>query len=214
MVNPIILIGGGTGVGTSRLSFEVSKLLSIPSVTSTDAIREVIRNVINPSVSPPLFASTYKIGKTINYEYKHDDLQKSEILRGFKNQCLSVWAGIEAIIKRSVTEESPCIIEGVHIRSGYIADTDFYESIKDRLLEVTVYLKDESTHKHRFDLRGLESPERPTNKYLQNFQEIRWIHDYLLERAKINNILLVENSQSIDVARTQIISQYLKKFNI
>ena len=46
MENPIILISGGTGVGTSKYSMELARKLDIPSVLSTDSVREVIRSVV------------------------------------------------------------------------------------------------------------------------------------------------------------------------
>lgn len=40
MEQKIILLSGATGVGTSTFSFELAKSLGIPSIISTDSIRE------------------------------------------------------------------------------------------------------------------------------------------------------------------------------
>jgi len=62
MKNPIILISGGTGVGTSTYSLELAKALGINNITSTDMIRESIRSIFESEVIPFLNQSTYSIG--------------------------------------------------------------------------------------------------------------------------------------------------------
>ncbi|MBT3408279.1 hypothetical protein HOK68_01140 [Candidatus Woesearchaeota archaeon] len=46
MNKSIILISGGTGVGTSKIALELAKYLDIPHIIGTDIIRESIRSTV------------------------------------------------------------------------------------------------------------------------------------------------------------------------
>ena len=110
MTNKIILLSGGTGVGTSSHAFELAKLLHIPTVLSTDAVREVLRTVLGSGVNLALEESTYLVGQTEHYDTKSEDVQKSEILRGYKMQSKPVFTGVEGVIKRAIKENIPLIV--------------------------------------------------------------------------------------------------------
>ncbi len=195
MSAPIILIGGGTGVGTSRLGLELMKTLDIPLLTSTDTIREVVRATIHHDINPALMLSTYVAGQTVNYGEKSGAVREAEILRAFKSQCSPVWVGIEAVLSRALTENLPIIIEGVHLRPGHLRETDLWDDFSGRVVEYLVHIRGPEVHRARFERRMEEAPDRPTEKYLTHFQEIRWIHDYLVRRAqRFLNVRMIENS--------------------
>ncbi len=213
MEQPIILVGGGTGVGTSRLSFELASYLGINSVTSTDAIREVVRTVIHHAINPALQGSTYLAGKTEHYAEKTAGVQRAEILRGYKNQCSAVWVGIEGLLERGFKESIPLVIEGIHLRSGFVSETRHYQSFKDRLLEYAIFISDEEVHRQRFLARQEEAPGRPMEKYTSNFREIRWIHDYLVDRAKrFPSIVLIDNVGSVEETKRKVVRAYYERF--
>src|SRR3989338_8826737 len=118
MDNKIILISGGTGVGSTTYSFELAKALGIVNILSTDFIREVIRSIIARPLNPTLDKSTYTAGQTVHYDEKPEEVQYAEIIRGYKTQCAAINVGVEGIIKRAVNENIPLIIEGVHLLPG------------------------------------------------------------------------------------------------
>ena len=47
-----IIIGGATGVGKSTLAAELSYRFNIPHIVSSDVIRQALRSLINPALSP------------------------------------------------------------------------------------------------------------------------------------------------------------------
>jgi 2-phosphoglycerate kinase len=212
MKKPIILIAGSTGVGTTTFSFELAKALDIPTIISSGMVREVIRSVIAPGVNPTLDNSTYSAGQTVHYCAKSPEVQKAEILRAYKIQCTTVNVGIEGVLQRSVRENIPLIVEGVHIIPGKVRESGFYELCKDRLFEFIVYISENSVHRQRFLSREREAPDRPVEKYLKNFREIRWIHDYLLERAnRFESIRKVNNVQSVRNTLDQMLHFYFSQ---
>jgi len=204
---PIILISGGTGVGTSTFSIELAKALNIHTAISTDSIREIIRSTLNQDVNPALKQSTYLAGQTKNYRTKKIDVRKAEILRGYKMQCETVNIGSRGMIQRAIEENTPLILEGIHIMPGKVNDPKIYGNDTQRFVEYHFFISDKQIHKKHFEQRQKNSPERKISKYLENFEEIRWIHDYLGERAnKYENILKIENKKDIELTLDEMIN--------
>ncbi|UCD76559.1 MAG: hypothetical protein JSV91_06460 [Phycisphaerales bacterium] len=193
--NPIVLLEGGTGVGTSTFSLRLAAALNIPVVVNTDFIREALRTAIAPEINPAMGRSTYLAGRTSSYERRTDAQKRHEIIHGYKMQCSPIQAAVDRIVKRAIKENRPILIEGVHIQPGRIRETDWYQQMDGRIVELFLYIDDPEVHKQRFIYRQKKAPDRPMGIYLENFREIRWIHDYLLERAerfddiyRINNV--------------------------
>jgi 2-phosphoglycerate kinase len=195
--NPIVLLEGGTGVGTSVFSLKLAAALDIPVVVNTDCIREVLRTAIGPEVNPALTVSTYLAGRTWGFEDRTAEQQRHEIIHGFKAQCSPIQAGVDRIVRRAIKENRSVLIEGIHLEPGRIRDTEWHRKTDGRIVELFLYIDDPDVHRERFVYRQLKAPERPMGIYLENFREIRWIHDYLLERAmRCDEIFRVNNVNS------------------
>ena len=136
-------------------------------------------------------------------------MQKSEVIRAYKIQCTSISTGINGIIKRGINENVPLIIEGVHLIPGRLRDSGILDSYEDNITEYLIYISNPEIHKQRFIQRQKEAPERRLDKYLNNFKEIRWIHDYLVERARrYDQIKIIDNSQSLQEGIEKIFDAY------
>jgi 2-phosphoglycerate kinase len=55
----VVLIGGAAGVGKSAVASELGYRLGIPRIVSSDPVRQALRSLISPELSPVLHASTY-----------------------------------------------------------------------------------------------------------------------------------------------------------
>jgi len=203
----IILVEGGTGVGTSRIAMFLAHELNIMTIQSTDFLREGVRSIFTPGLFPSFEKSTYIAGKTENYDEKDLSVKKSEIIRGFKNQCSIIDKSLQGIIRRAMLENQPLIVEGAHLRPGFIYDALLEEFPELDLKEVVVGISDEGVHKKRFIYRQEQSPGRLMDKYLSNFTEIRWIHDYIMDRAKrYQHIVSVDNSGDFELTKKQVLN--------
>ncbi len=184
----IIMIAGGTGIGTSTLAMRLAWLLEIDTIVSTDSVREVIRQFLNEDVLPILHVSSYETGKLIKeVKSPHDRL-----IYGFLSQSKEVLNGVEAIIKRAIKEKVSMVIEGVHIIPGEMDFLKKYEG-KAHIIQVMLDVKQKNKHRLHFFSRGVQSVNRDKTKYLKNFKEIRLIRDYLVNQAEKNKVLLVQN---------------------
>ena len=212
MNSPIILIAGGTGVGTSYFALELAKHFNMPNVMSTDSIREVIRSVVHPSINQTIQNSTYQAGQTENYRKKSIEIRKAEILRGYKIQCKAVEVGIEGVIRRAIVENQPLIIEGAHIIPGKFSESSLYKENSDRFIEYLIFISNPDIHRKRFIQREKDAPQREVKKYLKNFKEIRWINDYLVSRAKrFPCIIKIDNIVAKEKGVEKILREYYLK---
>ena len=188
----IILLGGVSGVGTSSISYEISRKLGIESMINTDMIREVMRKIVSKELSPVIHQSSF---------IAHEALRVAPppeydcVLTGFKDHVTTVSVGVEAVIERALTEGISIIIEGVHIVPGFIRK-DLME--KDNVLMFVLSLEDEEMHKSRLYSRCSDGwAHRSLQKYLDNFDAIRKIQDYIKDQGNKEGIPVVENIDRI-----------------
>lgn len=188
----ILLLGGGTGVGTTSVGTELAHRMGIKNVIATDSIREVMRKTVSEKLLPMLHSSSYDAHKYLNIGDK-----KNDVLMGFQMQTAEVAVGVEAIIERALKEGTPTMVEGLHIVPGFISK-ELVE--KPNVLMFMMHLKDEKEHRNRFYARALETKfHRPIEGYLENFDSIRQIQEYVIKKAKENNVEVIENT---DIEKT------------
>lgn len=206
----IILIGGATGVGKSRLAAELAEILEINRMASTDSIREVMRRMLSKELVPSIHVSSYEAGKVI---YKFGEMGKEEkILYGFLDQTERVLTGVEAVINRAIKENVSLIIEGIHLIPGAL---DKFKS-RSYIVQLILTTLDEEIHKSRFKSREKTS-QRTSKKYLRNFKSIRLIQDYLYRTATERDIPVVENigfDQTRERAIEMITNRLVKRVGV
>ncbi|MCK5558341.1 MAG: hypothetical protein KAJ01_08185, partial [Candidatus Hydrogenedentes bacterium] len=56
-----------------------------------------------------------------------------------------------------------------------------------------VTTEDEVAHRNRFHARSKKVLDRRAQKYLENFESIRKIQDYIVERARQHNVPMFDN---------------------
>ncbi len=184
----IILIDGGTGIGTSTLAMRVGWLLEIIRIVSTDSVREVIRQFLREDVLPILHASSYQVGELVKeVKSEHDRL-----IFGFLTQSKEVLHGVEAVVRRAIKEKVNAIIEGVHLVPGEMGFLKKYQK-EATIVEVMLDVKLKSKHQQHFQSRHLQNANRKKQRYMRYFKEIRLVRDFLVCQAEKNDVPVVEN---------------------
>lgn len=201
----IVLVGGATGVGKSTLATQLGARLGITRIIPTDAIREVMRGVLSEEVAPSLHTSSYDADRFVR-----QPLPKAAdpLTVGFREQVLAVAVGIRALARRAALEGTHLIVEGVHAVPGILDPEEFSESAVVVPLLVTV--DDEELHRSHFALRALESSARPSDRYLDAFEHIRTIQEYLRSLAQERGIPVVP-SYNLDSTLVQIIDLVIRE---
>ena len=204
----VVLMAGTTGVGKSTLATMLATRLGVTRVIATDSIRQVLRAFFSRDFMPVVHYSAFEAGKAVGEGVEDSLRDEPEVealaepegdrdIVGFERQARSVGAGVAAIVERSCIEGAPLIVEGVHCVPGLLD-----EELRARCVpvEALVVVGDEDTHRAHFALRG---EERPADRYLDRFGQIRKLQAYLTERAEVEGVRVIDNLQ-IDQALAQL----------
>ena len=212
----IILIGGGTGVGTSTVASELSKIYPVRGFQRTDTIRQVIRTIMGPLVIPEMFQSTYRAYENIDSAYEDPIvLHSPKVLYGHVKQSETVMLGVDGAIARDIEERINSIYEGVHVLPGKLNEDGWYnkmlrkktaealsqfgmrllshEDYANHIVEIFIDINDPNLHRQRLEQREAYAPDRPSSKYLENFDNIRQIRNFLVKEAESHGIIIVQN---------------------
>ena len=185
----VILVGGATGTGKSTVASEIAYRLGITRVTSTDFIRQTMRAFFARDFMPSIHYSSFEAGDAFP---EADD----PLVAGFLDQSRCVLVGVHAAIERALHEGWSMVLEGVHLVPGMIP-----AQIEGALVvHCILAIEDETHHASHFLIRdAVSSGVRPMDKYVDALPEIRKIQRYIVERARRNDVPVIENA-SLDGA--------------
>jgi 2-phosphoglycerate kinase len=82
------------------------------------------------------------------------------------------------------------VLEGVHLVPGMLP-----REIEGALVvECVLAIEDEKTHAGHFWIRDLSSDGvRPLDKYLEHIGDIRYLQDFIVERAEVVKVPVIDN---------------------
>jgi 2-phosphoglycerate kinase len=187
----VILVGGATGTGKSTVATEIAYRLGITRVTSTDFVRQTMRAFFSHEFMPAIHHSSFEAGDAFP---DADD----PLVTGFLEQSRDVLVGVVASIERALQEGWSMVLEGVHLVPGMLP-----AQLPDALVVPCVLsIEDETAHAQHFFARDAGS-QRPTAKYLDRFDEIRRLQDFLVGRAEREGVPVIEN-ESADEATAAV----------
>jgi 2-phosphoglycerate kinase len=181
----VVLVGGSTGSGKSRVATEVAHRLGITRVTSTDVIRQTMRAFFSEEFMPSIHHSSFDAGDAFTGDWP------DRLIGGFLEQTRDVLVGVRAALDRALHEGLSMVLEGVHLVPGMVP------SLLERtvLVQCVLAIEDEEAHARHFWIRDASSHGvRPLEKYLERFDDIRRIQDFLVERARDVGVPVIENT--------------------
>jgi len=182
----IVLIGGSTGTGKSTVAAEVAYRLGITRVASTDFIRQTMRAFFSPEFMPTIHFSSFEAGQALD-----DEVTGDPTVLGFVDQCRHVCVGVEAALRRALTEGWSMVLEGVHLVPGMLP-TELEGAL---LVHVVIEIGDEAVHRTHFHIRDATTGGiRSMDKYLDHIDDIRRVQTYIASRARRENVSVVENA--------------------
>lgn len=200
----IILLGGSAGVGKSTIAVELAHRLGITRVISTDAVREVMRIMLSPELMPTIHKSSYDAWQAYDLP---TGVRENVVISAFMEQAMRVSAGVYALMDRALNEKISTMIDGVHLIPGFIK-REYSE--KALVCKMVITTEDADIHRERFDIRGQQASTRGAQKYLDNFDAIRKIQDFIVMQAHNNNVPVFD-SKNFDQTVSTIV-RYLTDF--
>ncbi len=197
----LVLLGGATGVGKSSVAAEVGGRLRINTVLPSDAIRDVMRQIVPESLAAILHASSFEAHAALRAPVPDDH---DEVIVAFRQQAEVVATGIRGLVNRAVTEGTDLVVEGVHV-VPQLFDEDLPQW-RDRAIVVQAMLgvSEPEVHQAHFLTRLERSVGRMPQRYLDSFEEIRRIERYLRRAAERAGTQIVEVAQLDDTVQTVV----------
>jgi 2-phosphoglycerate kinase len=182
----IVLIGGATGTGKSTVATEVAYRLGVTRVTSTDFVRQTLRAFFSPEFMPSIHYSSFEAGRALR---SAEAEEVDPLLHGFLDQTRNVLVGVNAAIERSLAEGWSTVLEGVHLVPGMTSP------ISDALVvQCVLAIQNEDAHASHFWIRDVASEgARSLDKYLEHLSDIRYLQDYIVERAEREDVPVIWN---------------------
>ncbi len=183
----VVLVGGGTGTGKSRVATEIAYRLGITRVTSTDFIRQTMRAFFSEEFMPSIHYSSFDAGNAVP---EADD----PTLTGFLDQTRQVLVGVRAVIERALHEGWSMVLEGVHLVPGMVPPVEGALAV-----QCVLEIEDDEIHESHFWVRDTVTEGlRPVQRYVDALDDIRHVQDYIVDRARRADVPVIENS-NIDV---------------
>lgn len=190
----VVLLGGAPGVGKSAIASEVGYRLGIPRIVSTDSVRQALRSLIGPELSPVLHASTYEAWRAelLPQELQTATPEPMRVLRGFLAQVNQLKPALTAIVQRNIYEATSIVMEGVQLIPG-VSPALHVDGAT--VISVVLSVEDEDDHLKHFATReGQTGYKRGQQNYLEYFEEIRIIQQYVADQAVQHGVPVVEAS--------------------
>jgi 2-phosphoglycerate kinase len=195
----VILLGGATGVGKSTIATMLAGRLGITRVIPTDAIREVMRSMFSAELFPTLHTSSYDTARLVRTPLHQS---ADPVIIGFREQTAAVAVGAEALIQRAVDEGTNLIVEGAHLVPGFL-DLERFAG-KAVVVAMVVTVDDEEAHRSHIHKRASEARNRPSERYVELFDNIRKMQRYVKSLALQHGVPIVP-SYSLDATLSQVI---------
>ena len=184
----LILVGGATGTGKSTVATEIAYRLGITRVTSTDFIRQTMRAFFSPEFMPAIH---------------HSSFEGDPLIATFEEQSRNVLVGVRAAVERALHEGWSMVLEGVHLVPGMVPLELEGAIVSSCILRIG----DETAHAQHFFAREAGT-QRPVSKYLDRFDQIRRVQDYLVRRAEASGTPVIEN-ENADCATRAVVELVL-----
>ncbi len=195
----VIYIGGASGTGKSTIALELAPLLRIYRVTSTDTIRQMMRMVFSPAILPALHSSSFEVAPAFGEGSgpedptlsAHDPEFTQRLTSTFEEQATRVGVGVRAVVERAIAENMSILVEGVHLCPPMVPFSDLEGAAYQVPMMVTI--PDIEVHRSRFLSRARLGGRR-AERYVENFEAIRLIHDFVLQQAEAHDVPLLDTS--------------------
>jgi 2-phosphoglycerate kinase len=173
--------------------------LGVTRVIPTDAIREVMRAMFSEDIMPTLHTSSFDAARLVRHPLPRS---ADPVLIGFGEQASAVTVGVEALISRAADEGTDLILEGAHVVPGFVDRSRF--AGRAVVVPVVVTVDDEELHRSHFLIRAHEVRNRPSERYLDFFQNIRKQQKYVKSLALEHGVPIVP-STNLDITLTRVI---------
>ncbi|MGH8034995.1 MAG: hypothetical protein ACREO9_07210, partial [Lysobacterales bacterium] len=189
---------------------EIGHRLDIVRLQSTDMLREVMRSVIPKELLPVLHCSSFDAWKKLPIEDMRGRDRDLLIAEGYRSQSNLLALACESVMRRALRESTSLILEGVHAHPELVQrvppDSDVI------VVHVTLAVMAEKELKARLLGRSASEPRRRAKRYLEKFDSIWRLQNYVLSEAERCDTPIIPNDER-EAAIFQLISTINQKLS-
>lgn len=179
----IIFIGGIPGVGKSSISGYLARNLSIDIVLSGDYLREFSRPIASDDFSGILGVSVYEAWK------KFGDYSEGNVLKGFLEQAKAISLGINAVLKRAVSNGESLVLETLYFVPDFLD-----QSLLKTILPFYIHISDMGVNSSRLMERDHYTHIASSGDRLARELPSYWImKNYSLDQCRKHSIRVFDN---------------------
>ncbi len=124
------------------------------------------------------------------------------VIAGFREQAQKIAVGVNALLDRAVEENTSMLIEGVN-QLPSVLDLERHRE-HAHVISVTVATLDADAYRDRFHTRADTARERSAARYLDHFDEIGMIQDFILNEADQFGLPIIYNVHFDDAVLSAI----------
>lgn len=183
----MILVSGASGSGKSTLSTHLARIFGIQKVFSTDEAGRANAKALLDF----LFGKEAEVAFSALYQSSFEGS-----LESYYYQAILTTIGVEGLAQRLHKQNTSALIEGVGLMPGLLSEQTF------RLLNIDWLIMQVETQQHwqNFDRRAQGAAQRNAERYHDNFEMIRCLHDRILTMGLKQGLTIVENQGPIQQA--------------
>lgn len=195
----LLLIGGAAATGKSTISTEMASSLEIVRTQSTDMLRQVMRMMIPERLMPVLHTSSFNAWSTLSGGPRDRMNKDALLIDGYLQQAKLIHVACEAVIQRSLQERVSLVLEGVHVLPSL---QEMMPEGSDAVVVpiMLAVLKRDHLMRH-IKGRGTNTPQRRSERYLDNFEDIWRLQSFILSEADRAGTPIVVNSSKESTIR-------------
>jgi 2-phosphoglycerate kinase len=164
--------------------------LGIPRLVASDSVRQALRSLISPELSPALHSSSFLAWRSELLPGEAAQPKRKRVIRGFQTQVQQLTTALSAVIRRNIEEHTSVVLEGVHLVPGFIPAAVLQGAVA---VELVAAVSDPDVHRRHFTLREVQTLHRRSHEsYLEHFTAIRYIQDFIMQRASEEGTAVIE----------------------
>ena len=186
----LLLIGGTAASGKSTVATEMASRLEIVRTQSTDMLRQVMRMMIPERLLPVLHTSSFNAWKA-QFGDRRERSKDKAVIDGYLQQANLIEVACQAVIERAIQERASLVLEGVHVlpllQEKVPADTDAV------VVPIMLGVLKQKHLMERIQGRGTSTPQRRSERYMDNFEDIWRVQTYILSEADRTGTAIVIN---------------------
>jgi len=144
-----------------------------------------------------LHKSSYDAWQALPQSGQTDHSSDDLLVNGYRAQAELLTVPCEAVIKRSLREQTSLIIEGVHAQHSLLEKIP--ETAEVTTILITLAVLNHKRLRDRFRGRGEQVDARRADRYLENFSSIWRLQSYLLAEADRSHTPIIINDHKEQV---------------